>query len=303
MKYSLILPAYNEELSLLKTIDEYIGYVDEVIVVNDGSKDGTDKIAQDYADSNPKVKYIRHETNKGKAEALRTGVKNASGDIIIFTDADCTYPANFIVDFKRELEHGADLVLGARILNLTNHTLFNLVGNKILSAIISYLGSTNVKDGQTGFRAMRKSIFNNVDVKARSLEFETKMTMRAAKLGYKIKNVKIDYRVRVGKSKQNPLVDGYKMLKAIPTIFWEDSSLILKSAVMINLILVIIGLAFGFVTIYDRLVHGAILHYYYPLITVLMILLAIQLMSFSLLIDYITNKLNRIEEKINNLKS
>jgi dolichol-phosphate hexosyltransferase len=146
---------------------------------------------------------------------------------------------------------------------------------------------------------MRKSIFNKVDVKARSLEFETKMTMRAAKLGYKIRNVQIDYRVRVGTSKQKPLTDGYRMLKAIPTIFWEDSSTVLKVSIIINFALILVGSFFGIITLYDRIVHGDILHYYYPLITVLTIILAIQLISFTLLIDYVTNKLNRIEDKIN----
>jgi len=298
MKYSLILPAYNEELSLTKTADEYIGYVDEVIIVNDGSKDNTDKIAEEYAKNHPNVKYIKHETNKGKAEALRTGVKNSTGDIIIFTDADCTYPAKYIVDFKRELETGADMVLGARILNLTNHSLFNLLGNRSLSMLISYLGCIHIKDAQTGFRGMKKSIFNQVDVKARSLEFETKMTMRAAKMGYKIKNVTIDYRVRVGKSKQNPLIDGYKMLRSIPVIFWEDSSAILKFAVSINIIIIFIGLIFGAITVHDWITLGAIVHYYYPLLSVLGILLSIQLMSFCLIMEYIVNKLNRIDDRI-----
>jgi glycosyltransferase involved in cell wall biosynthesis len=303
MKYSLILPAYNEELLLAKTIDEYIGYVDEVIIVNDGSTDNTDKIAQEYAKDHPNVKYIRHETNKGKAGALRTGVNNSSGDIIIFTDADCTYPANYIVDFKRELESGADLVIGARILNLSNHSLFNLIGNRILSMLISYLGCTNIRDAQSGFRGMKKSIFKVIDVNARSLEFETKMTMRAAKFGFRISNVTIDYRVRVGKSKQKPIIDGYKMLKSIPAIFWEDSSIILKSAVIIDIILVFIGLIFGFITLYDRIVIGSIIHYYYPLITVLMILLSFQLMGFCLTIDYIINKFNRMDDKFSRIES
>ena len=73
MKTSLIIPAYNEREALPLTIDEYVDYADEIVVVDDGSKDGTDVIARDYSEKNPKVRYVKHAYNKGKPEALKTG--------------------------------------------------------------------------------------------------------------------------------------------------------------------------------------------------------------------------------------
>jgi glycosyltransferase involved in cell wall biosynthesis len=298
MKTTLVLPAYNEEEALPATLDEYMGYVDEVIVVNDGSKDDTEKVATEYAAKSPKVKYIRHETNKGKPEALRTGVRNATGEIIIFTDADCTYPASYIPEAVALIQKGADMVPGARIFTKDNIKPFNKFGNTIFSMLITYFCYTKVRDAQTGFRVMRKDIFPRLDVTAKNLEYETKMTMRAAKLGYDIVEIPIEYRKRVGKSKLHPIRDGYNMLKSIPSIVWGESTMMFKSVLIINALLFFIGLAFGAYSVYDRLTHVTLAHEYYPLISVIFILVAIQLISFSLIMDFIVNKLNKIDEKL-----
>lgn len=298
MKTTLVLPAYNEEEALPATLDEYLGYVDEAVVVDDGSRDNTDKIGAEYAARSSKVKYVRHEANKGKPEALRTGVANASGDVVIFSDADCTYPARYIPECVACIQRGADMVLGARVFNHDNIRRLNRTGNAIFSALITYFCYTRIKDAQTGFRVMRKDIFPRLDVPARGLEYETKMTMRAAKLGYNIVEIPIEYRKRVGKSKLNPIKDGYHMLKSIPSIIWGESTMLFKSVLMINALLLIIGLAFGFYSIYDKLAHGTLVHEYYPLIAVICVLTAIQLMSFSLMMDFIVNKLNNIDEKL-----
>jgi glycosyltransferase involved in cell wall biosynthesis len=298
MKTTLVLPAYNEEEALPKTLDEYLSYVDEAVVVNDGSRDNTDKVAAEYASRYPKVKYVRHEANKGKPEALRTGVAYATGDVLIFTDADCTYPASYIPESVGRIQHGADMVLGARIFNKHNIRRLNRTGNAIFSALITFFSYTRIKDAQTGFRVMRKDIFPRLDVPARGLEYETKMTLRAAKLGYNIVEVPIEYRTRVGKSKLNPLKDGYHMLKSIPSIIWGESTMLFKSVLIINALLFVIGLAFGGYSIYDKLAHGTLVHEYYPLIAVICIMAAMQLMSFSLIMDFIVNKLNKIDEKL-----
>lgn len=298
MKISLIIPAYNEEEALPKTLDEYIDFVDEIIIVNDGSSDRTENIAQDYVAKNNKVKYVKHMVNRGKPEALRTGVKNSTGDILIFTDADCTYPARYIPDFIKKIDKGADMVLGARVFNKNNIPLFNKIGNIVFSTLITYLCYTKVTDAQTGFRAMRKCIFPELDVKARNLEYETKMTLLAAKLWYNVVEVPIEYRKRVGKSKLNPIKDGFYMLKSIPLTIWEESTFLLKSVIIVNISLFFIGILFGLYSIYEKLAFGVLSHEFYPLISVVFILTAMQLMSFSLIMEFIINKMNKIEDII-----
>ncbi len=298
MRTTLILPAYNEEEALPKTLDEYMGFVDEVIVVNDGSKDGTDRIALEYASKYPKIKYVKHEVNRGKPDALRTGVRNATGDVLIFTDTDCTYPAKYIPECIDYIQRGADMVSGARVFNKENIRMLNRIGNTIFSVLITYFCYTKIRDAQTGFRVLRKSIFPKLDVQARGLEYETKMTMRAAKFGYTIVEIPIEYRKRVGTSKLNPIKDGYNMLKSIPSIIWGESTMLLKSVIVINSLLLLLGLGFGTYSLYDKLTHGILIHEYYPLIAVILMLTAVQLMSFSLIMDFIVNKLNKIDEQL-----
>ena len=296
MKISVIIPAYNEELALKPVVEEYLPYADEIIIVDDGSSDSTYEIAKTL--QTDQVLVFHHEKNQGKVAALRTGVEHAMGDIVIFTDADCTYPARYIPEFVDKIEHGVDLVLGSRQINRRNIPLFNRLGNFIFSSLAAYISGKTIVDSQTGFRAFRKEMFVKFDVEAKSLEFETKMTVRAAKLGYKIVEIPIEYRERVGTSKLHPIKDGLKMFFGLLAVAWHDTSPLGKMIMFPSFIFIIIGLGFGLVALYERLTVYYLENVYYPLIAVFAILLAIQLMSIGLIVDFLTKKLDRIEEKL-----
>lgn len=294
MKTSLIVPAWNEEEALPLVIEEYMDKVDEIIVVDDGSSDRSYEIAKTYD-----VKVFKHETNKGKVSALRTGVANASGDIIIFTDADCTYPAEYVPQFVSELEKGADLVLGSRFINgINNMPMLNMVGNRLFSLLAAYISCINISDGQTGYRAFKKENFDKLDVNAVSLEYETKMTVRAAKLGYKIVEVPIEYRDRVGTSKLKPIRDGAKMFRGLMSVAYNETSLIAKTIMMPSVLFISFAAYFGIISLYEKIMFGVLEHGYYPLLTVLFIFIAMQLLSFGFIMDYLTKKLDRIEDNI-----
>ena len=296
MRTSLVIPAYNEVEGLPLVVREYLDVVDEVIMVDDGSSDGTFQAAQALVCG--KVKLLRHEVNQGKVAALRTGVLQASGDIIIFTDADNTYPARYVPPLVQEIEKGADLVLGARIQARENIPAFNRLGNNIFSFLATYISCIRIKDSQTGMRAFRREMFDKLDVKAKGLEFETKMTVRAAKLGYKIVEIPIEYRERVGKSKLNPLKDGARMLTALLSVAYSETSLLSKMILLPSLIFILIGLITGLISVYEKLQYGIISHEFYPIATAFLILMGVQLISLGLIVDYLTKKLDRIEERI-----
>jgi dolichol-phosphate hexosyltransferase len=296
MKISVIIPAYDEEQALKRVVEEYSPYVDEIIIVDDGSNDSTYEIAKTL--QNEKVRVFHHEKNQGKVAALRTGLEHTDGDIVIFTDADCTYPARYIPKFIDKIEHGVDLVLGSRQINTGNIPLFNRIGNIIFSSLATYISGKTIVDSQTGFRAFRKEMFEKFDVEAKSLEFETKMTVRAAKLGYKIAEIPIEYRARIGTSKLHPIRDGLKMFFGLLAVAWNDTSPLGKMIIFPSFIFIIIGLGFGLVAVYERLTVYYLENTYFPLISVFFILLAIQLMSIGLIVDYISKKLDRIEEKL-----
>ena len=296
MRTSLVIPAYNEEEGLPLVVKEYLDVVDEVIMVDDGSSDGTFQAAQRLVGE--KVKLLRHEVNQGKVAALRTGVVQASGDVIIFTDADNTYPARYVPQLVQEIEKGADLVLGARIQARENIPAFNRLGNNIFSFLATYISCIRIKDSQTGMRAFRREMFDKLDVKAKGLEFETKMTVRAAKLGYKIVEIPIEYRERVGKSKLNPLKDGARMLTALLSVAYTETSLLSKMVLLPSIAFIFIGLITGFISIYEKVQYGVISHEFYPIFTAFLILVGIQLISLGLIVDYLTKKLDRIEEHL-----
>ncbi|MDR2855298.1 MAG: glycosyltransferase family 2 protein [Methanomicrobiales archaeon] len=294
---SLIVPAYNEQEAILPVIDEYYPYVDEIIVVDDGSSDETYVRACTRVDA--KVKVYQHAKNQGKVGALRTGVSHASGDIIVFTDADCTYPACYVPEMVRILKEGkADLVLGARLEDRKNIPLFNRIGNTIFSSLAGYISGKIIQDAQTGYRAMFKDRIPMLDVTAKSLEFETKMTVRAAKLGYTIIEIPIVYRERVGVSKLHPIRDGTRMLRGLVSIAWNETSPLGKMILAPSISFVIIGLLFGLYSLYERFSVYHLNHEYFPMIAIFSVLLGIQIFSIGLVVDYLTKKLDRIEERI-----
>jgi len=303
-KISLVVPAYNEENAIIPVIEEYIPYVDEIVIVDDGSTDKTFFLALDYIknrkDPAKTIKLVRHKRNYGKAVALNTGVRNSSGNIVVFTDADCTYPSYHIPRLIEEIEKGADLVIGSRFLPKPpkNMSFFHKFGNKLLSGIVSYISSTHITDSQSGMRAFRREIFPQIDVKARSLEYEPKATARAAKLGYKIKEIPIHYRKRIGKSKISAFKDPFKIIFSLINIAYTETTLLARAIIVPSLFLLLIGLIAGGVSVRDYLAFGMLKHPYLPLITTLLLLLAAQFFSLGLIIDNITKKLTRIEEKI-----
>jgi glycosyltransferase involved in cell wall biosynthesis len=296
---SVIVPAFNEENGVGVVIDEIQktlkGRCDfEVIVVDDGSKDKTFENARKSG-----VKVIRHESNKGKVAAIRTGIQNSSGSIVVLTDADYTYPARYIPDFVKALENGADLVLGSRIeKGIGNIPALNRVGNILFSMMISYIGCVHISDGQTGYRAFRKADFEKLDVNAKGLEFETKMTVKAAKHGYNVVEIPIEYRQRVGRSKLNPVLDGYRMLHSLISILMSETSFITKTFLLPTPIFLLAGAAFGIISLFEKIQYNVLEHQYYPLLAVFLILFSMQLFSLGLVVDYLTKKLDRIDERL-----
>lgn len=299
MTISLIVPAYNEKEAIGPVIEEYSPYVDEIIVVDDGSNDSTYEIACSYASG--KIHVLQHKENQGKVGALLTGVNQSTGDIIVFTDADCTYPARYIPKFIKELQRGSDLVLGVRNIEAHNIPFFNRIGNAIFSTMATYISGKYISDGQTGFRAFKREMFKELHVHAKSLEFETKMTVRAAKLGYLISEVPIEYRERVGISKLHPVRDGYRMFRALLSIAWHETSPLAKMISVPGIILLFAGLIFGLFSLQERIFHYHLVHEYYPLISVFLMLFGIQLTSIGLIIDYLSKKMDRLEERIRQL--
>jgi glycosyltransferase involved in cell wall biosynthesis len=182
----------------------------EVIVVDDGSTDGTTQCLKDMTVKDIKVFF--HEKNRGKGAALRTGFQHVTGDIVIIQDADLEYdPGEYGRLIEPILDGRADVVYGSRFLGGPHRVLFfwHYVGNKFLSILSNMLTNLNLTDMETGYKAFRSSILSKVVIKSNRFGFEPEITAKFAKLKCRMYEVPISYSGReYGEGKKITWKDG-----------------------------------------------------------------------------------------------
>jgi glycosyltransferase involved in cell wall biosynthesis len=218
-KISVIIPAYNEENTVGKVIAgiifvmSHLGLPFEVIVVDDGSIDGTRKAALAQG-----VTVLSNERNRGKGYAVRRGLLHAKGDIIITIDADGAHSPGDIVSLVHPLLNGVDIAAGSRFLgNEKDFTSkLNLIGNVLFNTAIAILTGKQVTDSQTGLRGFKKDVLRNIRLESCGYEIETEITVKGLKNGFRFMEVPIACSQRKGsQSKLKPLPDGIRILKTI----------------------------------------------------------------------------------------
>lgn len=210
MKLTVIVPVLNEEATLgsildsLKTVD----VVDEIIVVDDGSNDCTPDIAREHA---PEVRLIRHEQNRGKGAAIRTGLTEATGDYVVIQDGDMEYnPQDYVKMVERLKSTGADVVYGSRILgrNKFSYPSFYL-GGRLLSILANILYGLSITDEPTCYKMMPLKELQRMNLQCTGFEFCPEVTAKAARLGLKFTEVPIEYAPRsVDEGKKIRWTDG-----------------------------------------------------------------------------------------------
>ena len=204
---SVIIPAYNEEKRLPKTIEDIGNYLknqnfeSEIIIVSDGSTDKTVEVAKSFSNKFKNLKIIDYKENKGKGFGVREGMLKAKGDFRIFTDADNSTPISEIEKFWKEFETGADIVVGSReikgaILDPPQPLFRRFVGEcfKLLRKII--VGLWEIQDTQCGFKCFKKETVERIFLKCKidRFAFDPEILILAKKAGYKIKEVPIYWR-------------------------------------------------------------------------------------------------------------
>jgi glycosyltransferase involved in cell wall biosynthesis len=200
MTLSVIIPVYNEE----KTIREIIrrvqatGLADEILVVDDGSTDGTREVLAEISQTG-QVKVIYHDRNQGKGKAVRTGIENATEDLIIIQDADLEYDPREYPNLLHPIEEGiADVVYGSRFLGAGRRPVlfWNMVANKILTLVTNILYNNILTDMETGYKLFRRQIVQNMTLHARGFEFEPEFTAKILKSKVRIYEVPITFNPR-----------------------------------------------------------------------------------------------------------
>jgi glycosyltransferase involved in cell wall biosynthesis len=229
LKLSIVIPAYNEEKTILAILEkvtsvQLIGdLTKEIIVVNDCSKDNTEGKVKEFQKANPEVEisYYKHDINQGKGAALHTGIKQAKGDYIIIQDADLEYdPNEFNILLKPILDGFADVVYGSRFMGGRPHRIlffWHSIGNKVLTSISNAFTNLNLTDMETCYKMWRSDIIKSVKLQEKRFGFEPEVTARISRIpNIRIYEVGISYYGRTyAEGKKISWKDGFRAIYCI----------------------------------------------------------------------------------------
>ncbi len=212
---SIIIPAYNEEKGIITLLE---GLRDlnrdyEIIVVDDGSDDNTAAIAKNFLN----IKLVRHEQNSGYGAAIKTGIKYATGDIVLIIDADGTYPLQQIPDLIKSLKEGNyAMVVGARTKKDVKIPIIRRPAKWFINKLANYLSGIKIPDLNSGMRAITKSAIERfMHILPDGFSFTTTITLAMLTNGYRVKYIPIDYHKREGRSKIRPIQDTLNFMQLI----------------------------------------------------------------------------------------
>jgi len=194
---TVIIPTYNEAKTVRQIIERVnIVPIDkEIIVVDDGSSDGTDRILRDIRLDNLKV--IFHGSNRGKGSALLTGLLNASGEYVIIQDADLEYdPQDYLKLLNEIRPDKCDLVLGARFTKGYQGMLLPKLGNRIITNLLNLLFGSGYNDFFTCYKMAKKTVFDSLHLKSKGFEIEIEIASKALKNILRIKEIPVSYHPR-----------------------------------------------------------------------------------------------------------
>lgn len=199
-RLSIVIPVYNERDRVGRVIEKVLqadtlGLEKEVIIVDDGSTDGTRQVLAAY-EGREGVRIFYQERNQGKAAALRRGFAEVSGEIVLVQDADLEYdPENYPALLSPILEGKADVVYGSRFLGGPHRVLFfwHYVANKILTTLSNMFTNLNLTDMETGYKVFRTDVLRRLRLRSGRFGFEPEVTAKVARLGCRIYETPISY--------------------------------------------------------------------------------------------------------------
>ncbi|MGA8212363.1 MAG: dolichyl-phosphate beta-glucosyltransferase [Candidatus Sulfotelmatobacter sp.] len=233
--YSIVIPAYNEGERLGATLEKVLAYVRlqgwnaevEVIVVNDGSSDNTAALVRGFAERNPILRLVENPGNRGKGYAVRNGMLNARGEVVVFSDADLSSPIEEMPKLLAALAAGADIAIGSRWLRTELQTrrqslhrqLFGRVFNLLLRIILGL----RFTDTQCGFKAFTRRAAQTI-LPLQRIErwgFDPEILFLARRFGFRVEEVPVLWG-HSGGTRIHPLVDGARMFEEMLRIRWYD---------------------------------------------------------------------------------
>lgn len=232
MLISIVIPAFNEEKRLPNTLKKIISYISskkiqaEILVVDDGSKDDTSKIAKSFAKSN--VKLLSYGCNRGKGYAVRYGVLHSKGDLVLFSDADLSTPIEELEHFLVHIYAGFDIVIASRALPkssiLIHQPWYRELMGKSFNAVVRALAVKKIHDTQCGFKLFTKHASKIIFSKAivEGFGFDVELLFLAQKFGLRIREEPVQW-INSKETKVSPVKDTLSMLGEIVKIRFNET--------------------------------------------------------------------------------
>ena len=282
---TILVPAYNEEQGIRGVLERLaaldLGRPIEILVVNDGSTDGTADVLVEMQSRLAQLRVIHQRSNRGYGASLKVGFKSAAYDVVVITDADGTYPEDRIADLVACIDAGAEMAVGERAGEDVHIPLVRRPAKAILRGLASYLAGTPIPDLNSGLRAFRRElVLAYRPILPQGFSFTTTITLAALTNHHRVEYVTINYAHRAGSSKIRPLRDTLGF-----------TSLIIRTVMYFNPLKVfypvasVVALAFLGSLYYDIVVSKDLGDK-----TVLLFVAAVQILSIGLLADLIEKR-------------
>jgi dolichyl-phosphate beta-glucosyltransferase len=230
--YSIVIPAYNEAGRIPATLQEVVdtvrqkGWSAEVIVVDDGSTDTTAEVVRQFAASAPEVRLLQNPGNRGKGFSVRSGLLQALGEVVMFTDADLSAPMEEAQGLFDAIANGADIAIGSRWLERTRQTirqpLYRQFFGRCFNAVTRFVMGLPFADTQCGFKAFTRAAAQTV-FQLQTIErwgFDPEILFIAFKRGYRIQEVPVSW-AHDERTRMSYLKDGIQMLEEIAIVRWN----------------------------------------------------------------------------------
>jgi len=284
---SIVIPAYNEAdgigpvLTRLSTVMAASGIDHEIVVVDDGSTDGTGRAVDALLGKLGRVRLVSHEGNRGYGAALKTGIAASSAPVVAITDADGTYPNEKIPELYQTLRsRDADMVVGARTGDDVHIPLVRRPAKAALGVLANYLSGTRIPDLNSGLRVFRKApVVERFNLVSNGFSFTTTVTLALLARNHQVVFLPVDYARRTGSSKIRPVRDTFNFLVLIlrVSIYFEP----LKVFLPVSGALAAAGLFYGILqAVAGDLGEGP----------VLLLVAALQILLVGLIADMISRK-------------
>ncbi len=267
MQVSIVLPAYNEARRIRETVNKVIeaaekmGYDYEIIIAEDGSTDGTDKIAAEIAKTNDKVVHLHSDERLGRGRALMNAFEHAKGDIVVYMDVDLSTSLDHLKELVDSIAvEGYDVATGSRLLkeSKAERPLKRDLASKVYNLLVRLMLGSKIRDHQCGFKAFKKDVILDIGKKVKDNHWfwDTEVLVLAQKLGYKVKEIPVVWK-HGGETKVEFGKDVVYMFSQILRMWFDEKKRSKKYLVITTLIalaiLVFIAYKAGFVGVYEEI--------------------------------------------------